>query len=133
MVGRDTVIRRCWPRKVWIVSTEPAEARRDDIAQRQQRDGGRDGRQQRAAAGEQRRDDAVHLAGDGRARHRDQAVLAVAVGDQVDETGLVGHGDLAELRERRIQPRALAKHQGRGRIVPDDVGAVGVDRLLVAE
>ena len=81
------------------------------VLDRQERDRRRDRRQQRAASGEQRRDDAVHFAGDGRARHRDQAMLAVAVGDEIDVAGLVRHRDLAELGIGRIQPLAFAEHQ----------------------
>ena len=41
------------------------------------------------------------------------AMLAVTVGHQIDEAGLVGHRDLAELAEGRIQPLAFPEQQGR--------------------
>ena len=47
--------------------------------------------------------------------------------------GLVRHRHFAELGEGRVLPFALVKHQRRRRIVPGDLGAVGEDRVLVAE
>jgi hypothetical protein len=47
--------------------------------------------------------------------------------------GLVRHRDFAELGKRRVDPFGLAEQQTRCRLVPGDFGAVGVDRVLLAE
>ena len=66
-----------------------------------------------AAPDLQRGEDAVHLAADGRARHDDQPVLAVPVGDEIDVAGLVGHRDQAVLGEVGVEALGLAEDEAR--------------------
>ena len=84
-------------------------------------------RHQHRPAPQQRRHDPEHLAADERARDDDQAVLPLPVGDEVDVARLVGHRDQALLGELGIDPLGLAEDQARLRLVPAQLGAVGVD------
>ena len=95
----------------WRHRTKPGQRSGGDHLDRQISDRRRDRRQQRAAAGEQRGDDAVHLARNRRPRHRDQAMLAVPVGDEIDVARLVRHRHFAELGVGRVLPFAFVKHQ----------------------
>ena len=104
-----------------------------DRVRRHERDRRGDRRELRAAPDLERRQDAVHLAADGRARHDDEAILTLAVGDEIDVAGLVGHRDEAVLRIVGVDALGLAEDQQRELVVPGDLGAIGVDRVLVAE
>ena len=116
-----------------VIGRDAPERRIRHRAQRHEGDRRRDRRELRAATGEQRRENAVHLAGDGRPRHRDQAILAVPVGDEIDVAGLVRHRHRSVLREIGIEPFGFPEDQARMRVVPDDVGAIGIDRVALAE
>src|SRR5262245_5896955 len=112
---------------------DAAELDRVHGACRNERDRRRDRRELRATASLQRGENAVHLPGPGRAGEDDQAVLAVGIDEEIDVARLVGHRDIALMRELGVETLRLAEDQARALLVPNDLGLVGIDRILVTE
>src|SRR5215475_2192323 len=89
--------------------------------------------QLRAAPDLQRSKDAIHLPRNGGSRHNNEAILALAVDDQIDVPGLIGHRDGADVAKLHVDALGFAEHQARALIIPCDLGAIGVDGIAVTE
>src|SRR5262245_11337300 len=96
-----------------VAGGDAAELDRVHGAHWDERDRCRDRRKLRATAGQQRGEDAVHPSGSGRGRagEDDQAVLAVRIDEQIDVARLVGHRDIAVMRELGVEPLRLTEDQ----------------------
>src|SRR5262249_34496645 len=87
-----------------VAGRDAAELDRVHGARRNERDRRGDRRELRATASQQRGEDAVHLAGAGWPGEDDQAVLAVRIDEEINVARLVGHRDIALMRELGVEP-----------------------------